>query len=153
MPAHQTSPPTNPTNLQPTPTDPTPLHPQIFQILDVHPRNQQLHTKSGPVPGPDEISLAQAEIFPDEEIRIVNSGEVPDDEFESLFDAAGADGKGGKKRRERETGFANTVLGGGGGRRGAAAAAAAAAGEGKGEEGEGAEPMECEVVKETHLIQ
>jgi hypothetical protein len=40
--------------------------PQIFQTLEIHPRNQRLHTRRGPLPGPDEMSLAQAEVFPEE---------------------------------------------------------------------------------------
>jgi len=70
---------------------------------------------------------------------VVSSGEVPDDDLESLFDGAGGDGKGGKKRRERETGFANTALGGGGARREGGVEDG-----GKGGEGEAMEKMQEE---------
>lgn len=48
---------------------------QIFQALEVHPRNQRLHTARGPLPGPDDLTLAQLEVLPEEEIRVVNAGE------------------------------------------------------------------------------
>ncbi len=83
------------------------------------------------------VTSCQAEIFPDEEIRALITGDHPDDDYASLFDSAGG------KRREVEMGFKNTALTG----MGAGAAPAAedrAGGSGQGGNGEHIDAAGCE---------
>ncbi len=67
-------------------------------------------------------SIADCEIYPEEEVRIVDTGEFDEADLGSLFG-----GGGGSSRRERERGFAGTALAGGPPEAAAAAAVSAAA--------------------------
>lgn len=50
--------------------------------------------------------MAQLEIYPEEEIRVVYANNVANDDYESLFGTTTAGGR----KREIETGFKNTAL-------------------------------------------
>ncbi|KAG2495617.1 hypothetical protein HYH03_006217 [Edaphochlamys debaryana] len=83
---------------------------QLFQDMAIHPRNQTLYVR-GPGNAPraldgDDLSLAQHEVLPGTELRLVR-GTVVDDDAD-LADLLG-DG-GGRKRRVVEEGFKNTAL-------------------------------------------
>lgn len=87
---------------------------RIFEALEIHPANQTLYVRGQPLEHHEDVSLAQAEVFAEEEIRLVVSDNVPNDDFESLFASAAAAGGAGRKGvRELERGFKNTALLGG----------------------------------------
>eukprot|EP00775_Hariotina_reticulata_P004098 gene4098-4345_t len=79
---------------------------KVFEVLYVHPKNQRLFTANGLLDG-DDKTLAQLELLPDEEVRVVDMKVVPNDDYASVFDGANA----GKRRCEVELGFRDTVLG------------------------------------------
>ncbi|KAG2444722.1 hypothetical protein HXX76_001466 [Chlamydomonas incerta] len=82
---------------------------QIFESLSIHPKNQLLYVR-GDDGSPrqlqgDELSLAQHEVLPGAELRLVRLRLVDDDD-----DVAGLFGEGRAKRRQVEEGFKNTAL-------------------------------------------
>ncbi|WIA08663.1 hypothetical protein OEZ85_008090 [Tetradesmus obliquus] len=78
---------------------------KVFEALSVHPKNQALYMRGNQLQGEDS-TLAQLEVFPGEELRVVNTNEVDNDDYASVFDGVAA----GKRRREVETGFKDTAL-------------------------------------------
>ncbi|GLI70002.1 hypothetical protein VaNZ11_014736, partial [Volvox africanus] len=84
---------------------------QIYQHMHIHPSNQALYVRGeGGLPRlleGDDLSLAQHEVVPDEEIRVVRRNVVDDDD--DIVGLLGTDNGRGKKRQVEE-GFKNTAL-------------------------------------------
>ncbi|GIL43949.1 hypothetical protein Vafri_1528 [Volvox africanus] len=84
---------------------------QIYEHMHIHPSNQALYVRGeGGLPRlleGDDLSLAQHEVVPDEEIRVVRRNVVDDDD--DVVGLLGTDNGRGKKRQVEE-GFKNTAL-------------------------------------------
>jgi hypothetical protein len=112
---------------------------RIFEAVGVHPRNAVLFVRGARLgPGDDESTLAAAEIYPGEEVRVVDTGEHDADDVAGLFAGGGGGGGGGARAREAERGFTGTALAGFGvGGSQASAEAGAGAGADAGDEEQG----------------
>lgn len=85
---------------------------RVFQALGVHPRNARVFVGGRRLIDSDvEATLAQCEIFPGEEIFIVDSGEHDPDDLSGLFGAS-ATPAGNSKENGRREGFGGTILSG-----------------------------------------
>ena len=87
----------------------------IYQALDIHPANQDIYSSRGKliagaggclIAGEGE-TLANREVYPDDELRVVDA-QVVDGEDYSFLEGSGIKPKRG--RREAETGFTGTAL-------------------------------------------
>ncbi|KAF8072683.1 UBP26 [Scenedesmus sp. PABB004] len=81
---------------------------RVYEALGVHPRNQRIFLRGAVLGGDEAATLAALEVYPDDELRVVNTREVDNDDVSSLFDGVAGARKG--KRREVETGFRDTAL-------------------------------------------
>lgn len=80
----------------------------------MHPRNAALHVRGRALPTDpqsDSLTLAACEIYPDEEVRVVDSGLYDENDLGFLYENGG-DG-GAAKKRAVERGFTGTILVGG----------------------------------------
>ena len=80
---------------------------RIYQSLGVHPRNARLFVRGQMIENPDDITLSECEIYPNEEIRVVDTGEHDPDDLTGLFGSPTAGRKNGASGRE---GFGGTAL-------------------------------------------
>lgn len=79
---------------------------RIFEALGVHPRNARLFLRGKVLEAGDDSTMAGCEIYPGEEIRVVDTGEHDANDLVGLF-------PGGARREGRETrqeGFGGTAL-------------------------------------------
>ena len=91
---------------------------RIFESLNVHPKNARLFIRGKQLLGNGDddfngVTLAGCEIFPLEEIRVVDTGEHDPDDLEGLFASSGGKkggGSGGGGRRGGVEGFGGTAL-------------------------------------------
>lgn len=80
---------------------------RIYQALGVHPRNARVFVRGHVLDLPVDITLAECEIYPNEEIRVVDTGEHDPDDLTGLFGSPVGGRKGGAGGRE---GFGGTAL-------------------------------------------
>lgn len=78
---------------------------KIYEQLDIHPRNANVYVR-GQKLEVEEATLHQLEVYPDEEIRVVDQAVVDNDNYMELF----GDDHGAKGKRTVEHGFKNTKL-------------------------------------------
>ncbi|EFJ43553.1 flagellar-specific protein Ssa14 [Volvox carteri f. nagariensis] len=89
---------------------------RVFEQLSIHPRNQSLYVRGeGGCPRlleGDDLSLAQHEVLPGEEVRVVRRNVVhDDDDDDDVVKLLGeVDGGPSGKKRQVEEGFKNTAL-------------------------------------------
>ncbi|KAI3431674.1 hypothetical protein D9Q98_004721 [Chlorella vulgaris] len=79
----------------------------VLQTLDVHPKNARLFLRGAPLLAADEATLAECEVYPGDEIRVVDSGEHDGADLAYLFPSYSGKGK---RAREAERGFTGTAL-------------------------------------------
>uniref|UniRef100_A0A7S3R0Y4 Ubiquitin-like domain-containing protein n=2 Tax=Dunaliella tertiolecta TaxID=3047 RepID=A0A7S3R0Y4_DUNTE len=82
----------------------------LFEVFNVHPKNAQVYTAQNVLLQGDDLSLAQLEVFPEEELRLVSTGEHDDNDISDLFDTSTRHAERRGKGRELEAGFKNTAL-------------------------------------------
>ncbi|GAX84137.1 hypothetical protein CEUSTIGMA_g11560.t1 [Chlamydomonas eustigma] len=82
---------------------------RVYQALDVHPQNSKIYLRGGRLLEGEDMTLAQLEIFPDEEIRVVDAQVVDGSDLSFMMDGV-MEGSAKKGRRAAETGFKNTLL-------------------------------------------
>ncbi len=80
---------------------------RIYQAVGVHPRNARLYFRGRQISDRDEITLAELEIYPNEEIRVVDTQEHDPDDLTGLFLSSDSGKKG---RRGGPEGFGGTAL-------------------------------------------
>ncbi|KAG1677224.1 hypothetical protein FOA52_013422 [Chlamydomonas sp. UWO 241] len=108
---------------------------RIFEALDVHPGNARVYARLGRLLEGEKCTLAQLEVFPDEEIKVIDAGLVDSSDLSFLGSGAAAAAAVRSGRRAAETGFKNTALTGrgpGGGGAGGGGGGGAGAGKGDG---------------------
>lgn len=80
---------------------------RIFEAIGVHPRNARIFLRGRELTEAH-FSLAQYEVFPGDELKIVNTKEFDPDDYASLFPADSPASK--KRPRQTEQGFTGTAL-------------------------------------------
>jgi hypothetical protein len=80
---------------------------RIYQAIGVHPRNARLYYRGQMISDKDEITLSELEIYPNEEIRVVDTQEHDPDDLTGLFLSSPTGKKG---RRGGPEGFGGTAL-------------------------------------------
>jgi ubiquitin C-terminal hydrolase len=84
---------------------------RVYQAVGVHPRNARLYCRGQIISeNPDEITCAELEIYPNEEIRVVDTQEHDPDDLTGLFLGSPGGGNGKKGRRGGPEGFGGTAL-------------------------------------------
>ncbi|KAL4440027.1 hypothetical protein ABPG75_003028 [Micractinium tetrahymenae] len=79
----------------------------VWEALGVHPLNAQLFLRGAPMTQDGSATLAECEVFPGDEVKVVDSGEHDSNDYSSILPYSG---KGGRRQREAERGFAGTAL-------------------------------------------
>ncbi|KAL4524346.1 hypothetical protein Ndes2437B_g05121 [Nannochloris sp. 'desiccata'] len=84
---------------------------RIYQAVGVHPRNARLYCRGQIISDTkDEITVSELEIYPNEEIRVVDTQEHDPDDLTGLFLSSPGGNSGKKGRRGGPEGFGGTAL-------------------------------------------
>jgi len=84
---------------------------RIYQAVGVHPRNARVYCRGQVISdSTDEITVSEMEIYPNEEIRVVDTQEHDPDDLTGLFVSSPGVGSGKKGRRGGPEGFGGTAL-------------------------------------------
>ena len=84
---------------------------RIYQAVGVHPRNARVYCRGQIISDTtDEVTVSDLEIYPNEEIRVVDTQEHDPDDLTGLFLSSPGGGQGKKGRRGGPEGFGGTAL-------------------------------------------